>query len=103
MLSTIEREGVNQLVIVGDAFAKPILRALDANPGKWDLSSLFMIASSGVMFSEESKQGLLGHNPAMMIVDAFSLVRGRRHGPVGVHRPVARRRRRSSCWASTAR
>ena len=33
---------------------------------------MFMIASSGVMFSEESKQGLLGHNPTMMIIDAFS-------------------------------
>ena len=72
ILSTIERESVNQLVIVGDAFAKPILRALDANPGKWNLSSMFMIASSGVMFSEESKQGLLAHNQTMMIVDAFS-------------------------------
>jgi fatty-acyl-CoA synthase len=72
ILSTIEKEEVNQLVIVGDAFAKPILRALDANPGKWDLSSMFMIASSGVMFSEESKQGLLRHNPTMMIIDAFS-------------------------------
>jgi 3-oxocholest-4-en-26-oate---CoA ligase len=72
ILDTIEREKVNQLVIVGDAFAKPILRELDANEGRWDLSSMFMIASSGVMFSEESKQGLLRHNPAMMIIDAFS-------------------------------
>ncbi len=72
ILDTIEREKVNQLVIVGDAFAKPILRELDANKGRWELSSMFMIASSGVMFSEESKQGLLGHNPTMMIVDAFS-------------------------------
>jgi fatty-acyl-CoA synthase len=72
ILDAIEREKVNQLVIVGDAFAKPILRELDANPGRWDLSSLFMIASSGVMFSEESKQGLLRHAPQMMIVDAFS-------------------------------
>src|SRR3546814_908907 len=31
-----------------------------------------MISSSGVMFSEESKQGLLRHHPGMMIVDAFS-------------------------------
>ena len=38
LLDTVERERVNQLVIVGDAFAKPILRALDANPGRWDLS-----------------------------------------------------------------
>jgi fatty-acyl-CoA synthase len=72
ILSTIEREGANQLVIVGDAFAKPILKALDANPGKWNISTLFLIASSGVMFSEESKQRLLGHNPTMMILDAFS-------------------------------
>jgi fatty-acyl-CoA synthase len=72
ILETIEREKVNQLVIVGDAFAKPILRELDASPGKWDLSSLLMIASSGVMFSEESKQGLLRHAPQLMIVDAFS-------------------------------
>ena len=32
MLSTIEREGVNTIAIVGDAFAKPMLRALDASP-----------------------------------------------------------------------
>jgi fatty-acyl-CoA synthase len=72
LLSTIERESVNAIAIVGDAFAKPMLRALDAAPGKYDLSSLVMISSSGVMFSEDSKQRLLGHHPGMMIVDAFS-------------------------------
>jgi len=72
MLTTIERERVNTTAIVGDAFAKPMLRALDASPDKYDISSLFMISSSGVMFSEESKQGLLAHHGGMMIVDAFS-------------------------------
>jgi acyl-CoA synthetase (AMP-forming)/AMP-acid ligase II len=72
LLATIERESVNSIAIVGDAFAKPMLRALDASPGKYDLSSLVMISSSGVMFSEESKQRLLAHHPGMMIVDAFS-------------------------------
>jgi acyl-CoA synthetase (AMP-forming)/AMP-acid ligase II len=72
MLATIERERVFTIAIVGDAFAKPMLRALDASPGKYDISSLFMVSSSGVMFSEESKQGLLRHHPGMMIVDAFS-------------------------------
>ena len=47
---------MNAIAIVGDAFAKPMLRALDAAPGKYDLSSLVMISSSGVMFSEASKQ-----------------------------------------------
>ena len=72
LLDTIEREGVTNLAIVGDAFAKPILRALDAEPDRWDLSSLVAIVSSGVMWSKESKEGLLRHHPAMLLLDAFS-------------------------------
>ena len=49
-----------------------MLRALDANEGRWDLSSLVVVTSSGVMWSEASKQGLLRHNPGMLLIDAFS-------------------------------
>ena len=72
LLDTVEAQKVNGLIIVGDAFAKPILAALDADRGRWDLSSLVAIISSGVMWSEESKQALLGHHPGMLLVDAFS-------------------------------
>ncbi|HUQ39179.1 MAG TPA: acyl-CoA synthetase [Acidimicrobiales bacterium] len=72
LLSTIEREKVNTVAIVGDAFAKPMLRALDADPGRWDVSSLVMLVSSGVMWSEATKQGLLKHHAGMLCVDAFS-------------------------------
>jgi fatty-acyl-CoA synthase len=72
MLDTVEREKVNSIAIVGDAFAKPMLEALRANPGRWDITSLLAITSSGVMFSEEVKQGLLEQHPYMMILDAFS-------------------------------
>ncbi len=72
LLATVERHGVNTIAWVGDAFAKPVLRALDDNPGKWDISSVVAIVSSGVMFSEETKQGLLRHHPGMFIADAFS-------------------------------
>jgi fatty-acyl-CoA synthase len=72
LLDTVEREKVNGLIIVGDAFAKPILRALDEQPDRWDLTSLVGIISSGVMWSEETKQGLLKHHSTMMLVDAFS-------------------------------
>jgi 3-oxocholest-4-en-26-oate---CoA ligase len=72
LLDTVEREGVNTMAIVGDAFAKPMLRALDAAPGRWDLSSLIAIISSGVMWSEASKQALLAHHPTMILQDAFS-------------------------------
>jgi fatty-acyl-CoA synthase len=72
LLDTIEREGVNTIAIVGDAFAKPILRALDAEPDRWDLSSLIAMISSGVMWSEDSKARLLEHHPGMILQDAFS-------------------------------
>jgi fatty-acyl-CoA synthase len=71
-LDTVQANKVNVTAIVGDAFAKPILRALDANPGRWDISSLIAVISSGVMWSEETKQGLLRHHAGMLLVDAFS-------------------------------
>jgi acyl-CoA synthetase (AMP-forming)/AMP-acid ligase II len=69
---TVEREQVNTIAIVGDAFAKPLLQALEDHPGRWDLSSLLVIVSSGVMWSEPTKQGLLTHHPGMLLIDAFS-------------------------------
>lgn len=72
LLDTIEREGVGALTIVGDAFAKPIVNALDAEPDRWDISSLVIISSSGVMWSEATKERLLHHNPNMLLVDSFS-------------------------------
>ena len=72
LLSAIDANKVKMIAIVGDAFAKPMLRALDAEPDRWDLSSLFAIVSSGVMWSEQTKQGLLKHQPRMLCVDAFS-------------------------------
>jgi fatty-acyl-CoA synthase len=61
---TVEREGVTGIVIVGDAFAKPMLRALDE--GEFDTSSLKAIVSSGVMWSTEVKEGLLRHLDVML-------------------------------------
>ncbi len=71
LFDAVEREGVNQLVIVGDAFAKPMLNALRAHQGRWKLDSLQSIVSSGVMWSREVKQGLLEHHPGMLLADMF--------------------------------
>ena len=54
---------VQVLTIVGDVFARPLLDALDAEPDRWDLSSLRAITSSGVTWSPEVKRGLLEHLP----------------------------------------
>jgi fatty-acyl-CoA synthase len=71
LLDTIERERITQLSIVGDAFAKPLLAALDAEPDRWDISSLWLIVSSGVIWSADVKAGLLRHNPRLMMVDSL--------------------------------
>jgi 3-oxocholest-4-en-26-oate---CoA ligase len=72
LLDTIDGDNVNTVAIVGDAFAKPILRALDDHPGRWRLSTLLAFVSSGVMWSEETKRGLLRHHPNLLLIDAFS-------------------------------
>lgn len=71
LLDTIESRSINSISIVGDAFAKPMLRALDAEPDRWDISSLRVIVSSGVMWSRETKQGLLRHNERLILVDTL--------------------------------
>ncbi len=68
---TVERDRVTAMAIVGDAFAKPMLTALDAEPGRFDLSSILSITSSGVMWSAEVKQGLLRHMPQAQLIDSF--------------------------------
>jgi fatty-acyl-CoA synthase len=71
LFATAAARGVQAVAIVGDAFAKPMLRALDANPGRHDLSRLALVVSSGVMWSPAVKQGLLRHLPQAILMDSF--------------------------------
>jgi acyl-CoA synthetase (AMP-forming)/AMP-acid ligase II len=72
---TVAAEGVNAITVVGDAFARPMLAALDDDPSR-DLGSVQSIASSGAMFSTEVKAGLLGHLPRAMIIDLIAASEG---------------------------
>jgi len=74
--SAVEREGVQHLIIVGDAFAKPLLRALDDEPDRWDLACLRMMISSGAMWSTDVKERLLDHLPQMVIADLLGSTEG---------------------------
>ena len=76
--SQVEDKGVTNIVIVGDAFAKPMLNALDiakktGNP--FDIESVRTIISSGVMWSEEVKNGLLEHHD-MQLMDTMGSTEG---------------------------
>lgn len=74
--SVVERERVNLVVVVGDAFAKPLLRTLEEAPGRFELSCLKLMVSSGTMFSLEVKQGLVKHIPELAIVDVLGSTEG---------------------------
>ena len=71
LLGEVQRNRVNSVIIVGQAFAGPILEHLEARPGAYDLSSVLMVSSSGVMWSQENKQGLLRHMPQAALFDSF--------------------------------
>ncbi len=79
ILQTVAREGVNQLIIVGDAFARPMVRRLEelaAEGTEIDLSSLVILVSSGAMWSTEVKQALLEHLPQSMLIDVLGSTEG---------------------------
>ena len=57
----VERHGVRWLTMVGDAFGRPLLKELDASPGRWKLDALKVVYSAGVMWSQEVKDGFLRH------------------------------------------
>ncbi len=71
MLDAVEQNGVNGMAIVGDAFSRPILDVLDANPDRWDLSSLVTMVSSGAMWSQSVKERLIDHIPQLIIFDSL--------------------------------
>jgi acyl-CoA synthetase (AMP-forming)/AMP-acid ligase II len=62
LCQAVQAHRVTQLTIVGDAFARPILDALreaEAAGDPYDLSSLKVVLSSGVMWSKEAKEELM--------------------------------------------
>ena len=70
LLAVVERERVTRLAIVGDAFARPILRALEAAEERGavpDVSSLRSMNSSGAMWSAEVKDGLARFTDAVLV------------------------------------
>lgn len=84
----VEKRRVVQLTIVGDAFAKPIVAALRGARGRgcpYDLSSLKVVLSSGVMWSAAAKEELLEFTGATL-VDTLGSSEG-----VGFASSVARR------------
>ena len=74
----VERDRATVLTIVGDAFGRPMAEALDAAAARgepYDLSSVFMVMSSGVIWSQPAKEALLVHKN-MKLVDSLGSSEG---------------------------
>lgn len=69
LLDAIVHHRVTALCIVGDAFARPLVEALDARPGHWDLGALQAVSSSGMVWSAEIKERFLAHAPDAVLID----------------------------------
>jgi 3-oxocholest-4-en-26-oate---CoA ligase len=70
---TIEREQVNILLIVGDAFGRPLVDQLEARSEKgqpYDLGSLLMVVSGGAPLNSTIKDRFLAALPTVMVMDA---------------------------------
>jgi len=65
----VQDEQLNFLLIVGDAFARPLLDGLEH--GSYDLSSLTVLLSGGAPLSANLKDEFLAHLPSLMIVDGL--------------------------------
>ena len=69
LLDAVGQQRVTELCIVGDAFCRPMVDALDAEPARWDLSSLKAVSSSGMMWGQPNKERLLRHARNAVLID----------------------------------
>ncbi len=79
VLGVTQHERASNLVIVGDAFAKPLIRSLHEAIERgepFDTTALKIIISSGVMWTAEVKEQMLDLIPQAMLLDAIGSTEG---------------------------
>jgi acyl-CoA synthetase (AMP-forming)/AMP-acid ligase II len=68
VLDLVEAEHVTMLTLVGDASARPLLEALEADDGAHDTSSLRLLGSGGAILSGDVKDRLLARLPTVAAI-----------------------------------
>jgi len=69
ILEAVEREAATTLVIVGDAFARPLCEAIEH--GHHDLSSVATLINSGAALHADTKARILELLPGRMVIDTL--------------------------------
>ena len=88
MWEAVERELITEIVIVGDAFARPMLLALQERTAlgrPYETSSVRLIVSSGAIWSAEIKEGL-GAYVSADLFDALGSTEGGSYGATMANR-----------------
>lgn len=67
----IDIEQINLFTVVGDATGKPLMDCWDANPGRWQASSVFSISNGGAPMSPVLKARFITTFPNQYFVDGF--------------------------------
>jgi acyl-CoA synthetase (AMP-forming)/AMP-acid ligase II len=78
VLDTCEREGVGSLLIVGDAFARPIIDEIER--GDRDLTALRYLMTGGAVLSPALKARFVAALPDLRVVDILGSSETGRHG-----------------------
>jgi 3-oxocholest-4-en-26-oate---CoA ligase len=68
-LATVEREQINFVTLIGDAFGRPLLDALERSSA--ELPTLRAIVNGGAPLGADTKRALLARLPGRMIIDAI--------------------------------
>ncbi|MFN0093030.1 MAG: acyl-CoA synthetase [Acidimicrobiales bacterium] len=68
---TVERERASSLLIVGDAFAVPLVDELRRSPGAYDLSGLRFLMTGGAVLSAHLKAAFLELLPTVTVIDVL--------------------------------
>lgn len=68
VLELVERERIGMLTLVGDASARPLLDAIDADCRERDTSSLLLLGSGGSILSGDVKDRLLAALPSVQAI-----------------------------------
>ena len=69
VVRVIERESVEVLLIVGDAFGRPIVEVLER--GAYDVDSLLIVVNGGAALSPGIKERLLARIPTAIVADGL--------------------------------
>jgi len=67
----VERDGVHIISVVGDAMALPLVKALEAQPGRWNLQQLMVVGNGGAVLSLQLQERLQALLPNTLLANGM--------------------------------